>query len=49
MFEVTSEEFDPGFDEIGSRLKIGELQRTKEELLRSLELYYKVFFLGEEL
>lgn len=49
VFEVTSEEFDPGFDEIGSRLKIGELQRTKEELLRSLELYYKVFFLGEEL
>lgn len=49
MFEVTSEEFDPMFDEIGSRLKIKELQQTKVELLRSLELYYKVFFLGEEI
>ena len=37
------------FDEIGSVLKIKELQRTKEELFESLELYYKVFFLGEEL
>ena len=32
-FEVTSEEGDPMFDEIGSALKIKELQRTKEELL----------------
>ena len=31
-FEVTSEEGDPMFDEIGSALKIKELQRTKEEL-----------------
>ena len=37
------------FDEIGSKLKIKEIQQTKEELLRSLELYYKVFFLGEEI
>ena len=28
--------------------KIKELQRTKEELLESLQLYYKVFFLGED-
>lgn len=48
-FQVTAEEFDPTFDEIGSQLKIKELRRTKEELLRSLELYYKVFFLGEEI
>lgn len=40
---------DFSFDEIGSVLKIKELQRTKEELFESLELYYKVFFLGEEL
>ena len=44
-FEVTTEDFDPMFDEIGSKLKIKEIQQTKEELLRSLELYYKVFFL----
>ena len=48
VFEVSSEENDFLYDDIGSRLKIKELQRTKEDLLRSLELYYKVFFLGEE-
>ena len=48
-FEVTTEENDFMFDEIGSHLKIKELQRTKTELLESLQLYYKVFFLGEEL
>lgn len=48
-FEVTTEENDLLFDEIGSHLKIKELQRTKGELLESLQLYYKVFFLGEEL
>jgi len=37
------------FDEIGSQLKIKELQRDKQDLLQSLQLYYKVFFLGEEL
>lgn len=49
QFEVTVEEGDLLFDEIGSHLKIKEFQRTKTELLESLELYYKVFFLGEEL
>ena len=48
-FEVTTEENDFMFDEIGSRLKIKELQNTKGELLESLQLFYKVFFLGEEL
>ena len=48
-FEVTSEEFDPMFDEIGSRLKIKELQRTKRELLEGLQMYYGIFFLGEDI
>lgn len=47
-FEVTSQENDFFFDEIGSHLKIKELQRTKEDLLEALQIYYKVFFLGEE-
>ena len=46
--EVTSEEFDPTFDEIGSQLKIKEIQRDKQELLEALQIFYKVFFLGEE-
>lgn len=49
IFEVSSEENDFMYDEIGSRLKIKQLQQTKGELLQSLELYYKVFFLGEEI
>ena len=36
------------FDDIGSQLKIKELQREKQDLLQALQLYYKVFFLGEE-
>lgn len=44
-FEVTAEEFDPMFDEIGSRLKIKQLQREKQDLLEALQMYYKVFFL----
>ncbi len=48
-FTVQADEMDLLFDEIGSQLKIKELQQTKKELLESLELYYKVFFLGEEI
>ena len=47
-FQVTSQEFDPMFDDIGSQLKIKQLQREKQDLLQALQLYYKVFFLGEE-
>lgn len=39
-----AEENDFSYDEIGSVLKIREIQRTKEELLEGLETYYKVFF-----
>ena len=46
--EVTSEEFAPTFDDIGSQLKIKEIQREKQELLEALQIFYKVFFLGEE-
>ena len=48
VFNVESDEGDLLFDEIGSVLKIKELQRTKAELLEALELYYKVFFLNED-
>ena len=48
-FEVTTEDFDPMFDEIGSRLLIKKLRVEKAELLEALQLYFKVFFLGEEL
>lgn len=47
-FKVEVLDADARFDEIGSALKIKELQRTKRELLESLELFYRVFFLGED-
>ena len=47
--KVEHNEGDFSFDEIGSVLKIKELQDTKEELFKSLEMFYKVFYLGEEL
>ncbi len=46
---VTCDEGDLLFDEIGSALKVKEIQRTRQTLLESLETYYKVFFLGERL
>ena len=47
--KVDHAENDFAFDEIGSVLKIKELQHTKRELFESLELFFKVFYLGEEL
>ncbi len=46
---VEHDEEDLTFDEIGSVLKIKELQKTKNELFESLELFYKVFYLGEDI
>ena len=46
--KVEHNEGDFSFDEIASVLKIKELQDTKEELFKSLEMFYKVFYLGEE-
>ena len=48
-FKVMCDDYDALYDEIGSALKIKQLQRDKRELLRSLELFHKVFVLGEEL
>ncbi len=49
MLQVTSDEGDLLFDEIGSVLKVKEIQQKKAELLEALELFYRVFFLGEDL
>ena len=47
--KVEHNEGDFSFDEIGSVLKIKELQDTKEELFKSLEMFYKVIYHGEEM
>ena len=41
-FRTSCDESDLLYDDIGCGLKIRELQRTKEDLLRALEMYYKV-------
>ena len=46
-FRTSSNEGDYLYDEIGSVLKIKELQRTKQELFESLEMFYKIIILGE--
>ena len=48
-FRTEAEEGDLLYDEIGSVLKIKQLQNTKQELLEALELYFRVFFLGEDM
>lgn len=47
LFKVDVAETDYYFDEIGSALKIKDLQKSKRELLEAIETYYKVFFLKE--
>ena len=46
-FKTEALEADARYDEIGSALKIKQLQTEKKELLESLEMYYRVFFLGD--
>ncbi len=48
-FRTEALEADAFFDDIGSALKIKQIQMEKRELLESLELYYRIFFLGEEI
>ena len=48
-FEVTSEDLDPTFDDIGSRLLIKKLQTEKSDLLEALQMYFRVFFLNEDM
>ncbi|MCR5609439.1 MAG: DUF6145 family protein [Lachnospiraceae bacterium] len=43
-FKVSADEGDLLFDEIGSVLKIKQLQQEKAELLEALETYFSVFF-----
>ena len=43
-----ADEGDLLYDDIGCGLKVKQMQLDKRELLESLEMYYKVFVLGEE-
>ena len=48
QFKTEATEADGFYDDIGGALKIKQLRQEKEELLESLEMYYRVFFLGED-
>lgn len=48
QFKTEAMENDFFYDEIGSALEIKSLQREKRELLESLEMFYRVVFLGEK-
>ena len=43
QFRTGADEGDLLYDDIGSVLKVKQLRRTRQELLESLELYFKVF------
>ena len=47
-FQVSANEADAMFDEIGSALEIKKIRSEQRDFLESLELYYKVFFLNED-
>ena len=47
LMETSAEEGDLLYDEIGSALKIKQVRRQHKELFEALEMYYRVFFLGE--
>ena len=44
---VSKDDADFLFDEIESELKIRQIQEEKEELLKSLEMYYRLVFLHQ--
>ncbi|MFR5602168.1 MAG: DUF6145 family protein [Lachnospiraceae bacterium] len=46
-FRTEAGEYDGTIDEIGSVLKIKQFQQERQELLESLETYFKVFYLGD--
>ncbi len=48
QFKTEALDADACYDDIGSALRIKQLQRDKRELLESLEMYYRIFFLGEK-
>ena len=46
-FKHATSEYDGYYDEIGADLKIKQFRMEGQELLESLELYYRTFYLGE--
>ncbi len=47
--ETDAREDDLLYDEISSGLLVGEIRRNRQEMLESLQLYYRVFILHENI
>ncbi len=47
LFETSADEEDLLYDDIGAGLMIGQLRREKEDLLESLETFYRIFYMDE--
>ena len=48
-FETTAAEEDYLYDDISAGLLVNKIRNTKQELLQSLSLYYRVLFLHENI
>lgn len=48
-FETTAAEEDYLYDDISAGLLVAKIRNTKQELLQSLELYYRVLYLHEDI
>ncbi len=48
MLITVAEENDLLYDDIGSGLKVHQIQRERKELLEALEMYYQVFIKGNK-
>lgn len=49
QFLTETRDWDYQYDEIGAALMIKEIQKSRRDLLRSLELFYQVVILGQPL
>lgn len=49
LLKTMAAENDFAYDEIGSQLRIKQLQADRQDLFTSLELYYRVFINGESI
>lgn len=48
LLRTEADEGDLLYDDIGAALRIKRLQSEKEDTFRALEMYYRVFCLGED-
>ena len=48
-FKVQCDEDDILFDDISCGLKMKQMQKEKKEIFEALEMFYKVFYLNEEI